>query len=77
MPARWTAPNGTTTTGKITAMTGPADGNTVMMWTNASGRVTGPPLSRAAVVGWTVAAAGFTEGTFAPVESGLPTTGRR
>lgn len=50
MAARWSAPDGTTRFGEITAMAGPMAGNAVMIWTDNSGRLTGPPLRHAVVV---------------------------
>jgi hypothetical protein len=44
VPAVWTAPDGTTHTGKITAVAGTAPGTKVTVWTDRSGRLTGPPL---------------------------------
>jgi len=57
MPARWTAPNGTTHTGTVATRTAVTVGNTVMIWTDTSGRLTGPPLRHATVIGRTVTAA--------------------
>jgi hypothetical protein len=49
VPANWTAPDGTRRTGKITAATGTAKGAAVRIWTDRSGRQTGPPLEPAQV----------------------------
>ena len=57
MPARWAAPNGTTRTGTIATMAAPTAGNTVMVWTDGSGRLTSPPLRHAVVASRAVAAA--------------------
>ena len=57
MAARWAAPDGTARTGNITAMAGPAVGSTMMVWTDASGRLTGPPWRQTTAVDRGVAAA--------------------
>lgn len=57
MPARWAAPNGTRRTAAITAMAAATTGNTVMVWVNASGRLTGPPVRHAVVADRAVVAA--------------------
>jgi len=42
--ARWTAPNGTRHTGLVPASPGTPPGVTVMVWVDAAGQQTGPPL---------------------------------
>jgi hypothetical protein len=49
VPARWTAPDGTHHIGNITAAAGTAKGAAVRIWTNRSGKQTGPPLEPAQV----------------------------
>jgi hypothetical protein len=44
VPAVWTAPDGATRTGDITAVAGTAAGTRVTIWTDRSGTPTGPPL---------------------------------
>ena len=42
--ARWTAPDGTRHTGTIPVLQGATAGRTVLVWVDAAGRLTGPPL---------------------------------
>lgn len=72
MAGRWAAPDGTTRTGKITTMTGTLADDTVMVWTGASGRLTGPPLRHAIVVRRALVAA-----VLAPRHLGAPAAGHR
>ncbi len=52
VPARWTAPDGTRHTGNVPAPAGTKAGQTVMVWVDAAGRVTGqPPLQMSQVRG--------------------------
>jgi hypothetical protein len=55
--ARWTAPDGARRTGTVSVPPGARAGSTVMIWVDASGRVTGQPLERAQVRGQSVLAA--------------------
>jgi len=57
VPARWTAPGGVRRTGTISVPPGARAGNTVMIWVDASGRVTGQPLARGQAPGQGVLAA--------------------
>jgi hypothetical protein len=57
VPARWTAPNGTRVSGEIPAPAGARAGSTVLVWVNASGRLTGPPLRPGQVTGQAALAA--------------------
>jgi hypothetical protein len=66
VPARWTAPNGTPRTGKITITAGTAVGSTVLVWTDAAGRLESAPLRHGTVIGRAVLAA-----IWAPVIVGL------
>ncbi len=50
-PARWTAPDGAPRAGIVPARPGAAVGSTVLVWTDESGRLTGPPLTREQVRG--------------------------
>ncbi|MDR3036274.1 MAG: hypothetical protein LBV78_24805 [Kitasatospora sp.] len=43
--ARWTAPDGTARTGMVTAQPGQRAGSTVLVWADAAGRLTAPPLT--------------------------------
>ena len=67
VPAVWTAPDGATRTGKVTAVAGTAPGSTITVWTDRSGTLTGPPLQppqvadQAALVG-AMAVTGFAGG---------------
>lgn len=45
VPARWTAPDGAQRTGQVLAAPGARAGTSVTVWTSASGRHTGTPLS--------------------------------
>jgi len=45
--ARWTAPDGTRRTGMVPAPPVAPAGGTVMVWVDAAGRLTGPPLQPA------------------------------
>jgi hypothetical protein len=49
VPAVWTAPDGTTRTGKIAAAAGTTPGTKITVWTDRSGALTGPPLQQAQV----------------------------
>jgi hypothetical protein len=44
MRARWVAPDGTPHTGAVPAPPNARAGGTVMVWVDAAGRLTGPPL---------------------------------
>jgi hypothetical protein len=68
--ARWTAPDGTRHTGVIPAPPAAQAGATVMVWVNAAGRLTGPPLRRSGVRGQAVLAA-----VLAPVMAGFVVLG--
>lgn len=61
-PARWTAPDGTVRTGTVQAPLGALAGSTVLVWTDRSGRLAGPPLRQDQVQGWVLMA-----GVLAPV----------
>ena len=52
--ARWTARNGTQRSGDVYAPAGARAGRTVLMWADASGRLTGPPLRHDQVRGQVV-----------------------
>jgi len=58
-PARWTAPDGRTRTGRIPVSPGLAAGRTVSLWVNATGSPTGPPLTNRVVRAREAAAAVF------------------
>lgn len=47
--AGWTAPDGGRLTGAIPALPGQRAGSTVLVWADAAGRLTGPPLALAQV----------------------------
>jgi hypothetical protein len=47
--ARWTARNGTQRSGDVDAPAGARAGRTVLVWADASGRLTGPPLRHGVV----------------------------
>jgi hypothetical protein len=49
--ARWTTPSGAQRRGEVYAPSGARAGSTVMVWTDASGRLTGPPLRHEQVLG--------------------------
>ena len=51
VPARWTAQNGTRVSGEIPAPGGTRAGSTLLVWVDASGRLTGPPLRPGQVTG--------------------------
>ena len=51
VPIRWAALDGTPRTGEISAAAGTRVGSTVMVWTGASGRLTGAPLPHTMVAG--------------------------
>jgi hypothetical protein len=55
--ARWTAQNGTRMSGEIPAPGGTKAGSTLLVWVNASGRLTGPPLRHDQVTGQAALAA--------------------
>lgn len=65
MPARWAAPNGTIRTGTIATMAAVTTGDRTMVWTDGSGRLTGPPLRHAVVASRAVAAAVVAPGILA------------
>jgi hypothetical protein len=50
VPAIWIAPDGAPRTGQVTAAVGTAKGSAVKIWTDRSGRPTGPPLDHPQVV---------------------------
>lgn len=64
--ARWTAPDGARRTGAVLARPGQRAGSTVMVWVDAAGRLTGPPLQASQVHSQAVLAA-----ILAPVVLGL------
>ncbi|HXZ75724.1 MAG TPA: hypothetical protein VEH31_33315 [Streptosporangiaceae bacterium] len=49
--ARWRAPDGARRTGTVPAQPGERAGSTVMVWADAAGRLTGPPLQAQQVRG--------------------------
>jgi hypothetical protein len=49
-PARWAGPGGRHFTGKVPVLAGTRAGRTVAVWVNRSGRATGPPLARSALI---------------------------
>ncbi len=49
--ARWTAPDGSVRTGLVSAPAGARPGSTVTVWEQASGRLTGPPVTPVEVTG--------------------------
>jgi hypothetical protein len=64
--ARWTAPDGAERTGAVPAQPGERAGSTVMIWADAAGRLTGPPLEAQQVRG-----RAFLAAVVAPVVLGL------
>jgi hypothetical protein len=64
--ARWTAPDGAERTGAVTAQPGERAGSPGMVWADAVGRLTGPPLQPAQVRGQAFLAA-----VLAPIVLGL------
>jgi hypothetical protein len=56
-PARWIAPGGVRHTEMVDAPPGARAGRTVMVWTNAAGEQTGPPLTPAQVQGYAAVSA--------------------
>ncbi len=64
--ARWTAQDGTRHTGMIPVPLGATAGHTVMVWVDAAGRLTGPPLQLSQVRGQAALAA-----MLAPIAVGL------
>ena len=52
--ARWVAPDGAPRTGAVLAPVGARAGRTVLVWTDASGRLTGPPARHEHVAGQAV-----------------------
>lgn len=66
VPARWTTPDGSPHTGQVPASGGAAAGSAVMVWTSASGKLTGPPLRHAQA-----ASRAALDATLAPVLLGL------
>jgi hypothetical protein len=64
--ARWTAPDGTRHTGNVPAPAGARAGSTLMVWVDAAGRPTSPPLQLWEVRGQAAAAA-----TLASIAAGL------
>jgi hypothetical protein len=66
VPARWTSPTGARRTGMVPVLASAIAGSTVMVWIDASGRLTERPLRRSQVLGQAVMAA-----VLAPVALGL------
>jgi len=64
--ARWSAPNGTRHTGLVPAAPGTQAGDTVMVWVDATGQQTGPPLQLSQVRSQAVIAA-----VLAPIVLGM------
>ena len=50
VPARWIGPDGRYRFGQVSAALGTQAGQTVLVWVDASGRATGPPLLRSQLV---------------------------
>ena len=48
--ARWTAPDGTPRIGEVTVSAGAAAHSTLLVWTDAAGRLQGPPLRHGTVI---------------------------
>jgi hypothetical protein len=57
VPARWTAQNGTRLSGEIPAPGGAKAGSTLLVWVDAAGHLTGPPLRHDQVTGQAALAA--------------------
>jgi hypothetical protein len=66
VPARWSAPNGTRHTGSVPVPPGAVAGDTVMVWVDATGQQTGPPLQLSQVRSQAVIAA-----VLAPIVLGM------
>ena len=66
MRARWVAPDGTPRTGAVPAPPDARAGGTVMVWVDAAGQLTGPPLQLSQARGEAVLAA-----LLAPLGAGL------
>lgn len=64
--ARWTAPDGTPRIGEVTVSAGAAAHSTLLVWTDAAGRLQGPPLRHGTVITLAAVAA-----ICAPVLAGL------
>jgi hypothetical protein len=67
VPARWTAPDGTSRTGEIHASANAAVGSTVPVWIDRSGRPVPSPVQRSDVVDGIVLAASLAAGGVAAV----------
>jgi len=65
VPARWTAPDGTSRTSEVHAPANAAAGSTVPVWVNGSGRPVPSPLQRSDVVDGIVLAASLAAGAVA------------
>jgi hypothetical protein len=57
VPARWTAQNGTRVSAEIPAPAGAKAGSTLLVWVDAAGHLTGPPLRHDQVTGQAALAA--------------------
>jgi hypothetical protein len=66
MRVRWVAPDGTPHTGAVPAPPDARTGGTVMVWVDAAGRLTGPPLQLSQARGQAALAA-----VLAPIVAGL------
>ena len=67
VPARWTAPDGTSRTGQVHAPANAVAGSTVPVWIDRSGRPVPSPLQRSDVVDGIVLAASLAAGAVAVV----------
>ena len=67
VPARWSAPDGTSRTGRVDVPVGAAAGSTVAVWINGSGWPATPPLRRSDVVEGIILAALLAAGAVAAV----------
>jgi hypothetical protein len=67
VPARWTAPDGTSRTGEVHAPANAVAGSTVPVWIDRSGRPVASPLQRSDVVDGIVLAASLAAGAVAVV----------
>jgi hypothetical protein len=76
VPARWTAPDGQLRSGDIPVEAGLATGRKVLMWVDAAGRPTDPPLTDRAVLARAASAAAVATAMLVIALSCVALTGR-
>jgi hypothetical protein len=71
VPARWVGPDGRPRFGQVSTPAGTRAGQTILVWVDASGRATGPPLRHFQLVNWEISAEALAPAALAILLLGL------